>query len=50
MIGILDIGLIGTAIYTLYNILKDKSKERDNKIKIGMLILFFFIILKLLIK
>lgn len=48
MIEIIDFGIIGTAIYTLYNVLRDKSKERDNKIKVGMLVLFFLIILKLI--
>ena len=48
MINIYDIGIVGSAIYVLYNILKDKSKDRDNKIKIGMLVLFFLIILKLI--
>ncbi len=46
---LLNLGLIGTSIYLLYNILKDKSKDRDNKIKIGMLILFFIIILKFIV-
>lgn len=50
MIKIIDIGIIIDAIYTLYNILKDKSKNRDNSIKIGIIILFFLIILKLILK
>lgn len=48
MVTIFDVGIIVSSIYVLYNILREKSKARDNKIKIGMLVFFFLIILKLI--
>lgn len=50
MIGIFDIGIIGIAIYTTYNVLLDKSKDRDNRIKMGVILLFLLIILKFVIR
>jgi len=50
MITIFDIGIIGTSIVGVITLLNKNTKRRDNQIKLILLILSFFVILKLMSK